>query len=246
MTSNKQSSKRDEGGSVLPLPETMDHILELADAELLHNLAPRRPQHILNKLRKAGVNPTDRLAYRPQPVMTGAASLDHMSSLTVQDACSARGDFSLGFLQRDFPIALYKNSSIRSHLWGLTRDMETNGTQFLSHMDAAAHAPPLTGQIASSAVHFVDVCVSHIKESAQNIWQPTTSTSKFEPVPNHVRNCMHCAYIQRLMFYDARRKGHSSTAYYNTMAQLRKTIGISGGFKINKMLELARFEVDIE
>ena len=226
----------DELGFVLP--ENMSYIVELADAELPNDFATRRPQGALDSLKQAfDVDPTDRFAYRPQPVPAQVPGFEYLQGAP---------DVSLSFLGRDG--TLITNSSAKAFLNTLARDTHDSKTHVLSHLDAASHLTPISGSTTSAAVSFVEGLVSLVLKYKHELWlgSPVQRPFQREQIPNMVCNCMTYAFIQRLMFYDARLKGNTLAVYRRDLAQLRKDMCVPDDFDLVHMLIELRAYIDQE
>ncbi|KAF2826956.1 hypothetical protein CC86DRAFT_22782 [Ophiobolus disseminans] len=104
----------------------------------------------------------------------------------------------------------------------LQHTVGNSSTHALTHMDAAFHLSPTCVDKVESVAGFIERAVSIVRNPQHGFWYgpgrlELILTGQLE---NDLRNCISYLFMERILFYDARRRGISLAEYCQTISYI--------------------------
>jgi len=230
MNTSQNMSELNERSDTAP-PESLDHIIRVADAALVEGHGARRPQHVLDQItRTCNVGPEHRLAYRSQP---NASQIKDFGPEILEFA----PDLSLHFFLHNGAVRM--SDETKEALSAFVGTL--HGVHWSTFMDAASLlSPSCPGETVERAANFIESMVEELQKPDSVIWlreaEPTNDLADQMGFVTF-NNCMSYAFIQRLMFYDARLNDDSLAKYRADLAKTCIDTELLEGFNIHEELD---------
>ncbi|KAJ4377922.1 hypothetical protein N0V83_000752 [Neocucurbitaria cava] len=183
-----------------------------------HRPDAHRPTAIVSRFEQNfGLLSLNRLEYRSQP------SITQIPRATLRPQVHHGSDISFEYLiQTAWNTLSDENIQKLRHLCNVHRSF---GVHFLTLVDAAAITPPSDRtDIMKDVVLYLDKLVRGIDHHKANIWFPNAEVD----IGFQINNACTLAFAMRVLFYNARFRGHSMNRFLADIAHLRIDLKVSG------------------
>ncbi|KAF2245800.1 hypothetical protein BU26DRAFT_567319 [Trematosphaeria pertusa] len=209
--------------------------LQHLDSLLRHHDHPhQRPQSPLSYFRRIGMPENARLTYRPQPRVFSNNYADESFSYFVGDVRSG----SMG--NPDIIQPINGDPDILEPLQRHCNQFRTDGTHFLTHLDVVASLPnSVLPDDVQKSVSVLDM-VSFYRYRANHFAERETT------IPLRLRNCCRFAFVQRLAFYQCRRRGLSFQHTTEKIEAARAQFDAPAGWNVKEVLTTILADIQIE